>query len=746
MNDTGCSFRRVFIGSVYRAATVRERKGERARYFGSSSSYRRGSDGAPIPLCRNTSVRFLVHLIATICVASAVPPVARAGVFDRYELAGSFELPEGTTTFDALADGRLIVLVGADVYMETGPHDRVFTLHGTLPGADLNAFGPSFVRPSPDGTKIAVGNCGGASFGNFEVGVFDLATVVGTWFAANHTDGRWIDDTRIALTASDFSNGSSVTVLDTLSADPVSPINTVVIDSVGGASGGIAFDAGGNLVTANGLSSIGPSGTGTIKAFRFEEWTAPLAGGDPLNFETDGTFIVDVLGGVSLGFDDHGNLLVGGADAAPDDDAVAIVRAARINAALLGISPVDASDVAQVRRLDPITDNDFNFYAVGYNAPLSEMYVRDFGATTVHVYRDPTRGPGAFATSVVSHEPAPGQFVGDPAFNDPARTLGPPKGGGRQAADNSSIVTLGGFGGSITLGFDHTVVDDPFNRFGMDAIVFGNAFWPGGEPHDHWAEAATIEISLDANVNGLADDAWFLIPGSHIADPAAQLLIATWDDDVDDAAFPPALASWIPPGSTGVWTTRAFELPADLFGSPVVVNPSPDMGVEGIFGYADYSPTLLLGDLDGDDVVDQSATLPDRFYTVPDDSLTVGVTPGSGGGDAFDIAWAVDPETGLPADLPGFDFIRLTTAVDVVTMFFAEKSAEIDAVADAAPDTFGDFDDDRDIDLRDWSAMQLCIGRGGAAAAGCVRLDREPDDVIDLADVAAWTLRVTGPR
>ena len=68
--------------------------------------------------------------------------------------------------------------------------------------------------------------------------------------------------------------------------------------------------------------------------------------------------------------------------------------------------------------------------------------------------------------------------------------------------------TLGGFGGTITLIFDHTVEDDPLNPFGMDAIVFGNAFWHGGDWNSHWAECATIEISLDVNGNSEADDPW----------------------------------------------------------------------------------------------------------------------------------------------------------------------------------------------------------------------------------------------
>lgn len=350
-----------------------------------------------------------------------------------------------------------------------------------------------------------------------------------------------------------------------------------------------------------------------------------------------------------------------------------------------------------------------------------------------------------FADTVLEFAPAPGQFVNHPDFNDPARTLGPPSGGGASAPNNTSVVSLGGFGGYIILGFDHTIVDHPLNPFGMDAIVYGNAYWVGGDPHRHWAECATIEISADENGNGLADDEWFLIPGSHITDPSSQLVAQQWDDNTEDTRFPPGDDLWIPPGYSGTWNTQAFALPISLFGSTVVTNPNGGGTSEGIFGYADYSPTLVLGDINGDNIVDDPTIPPGEFYTSPDDPHTVGITAGSGGGDAFDIAWAVDPWTGEPAGLTGFDFIRLTNAVDSVSPIFGEKSAEIDAVADVAPDPFGDADDDGDIDLADAAFLQNCFGANTIDAPECERLDREPNRLVDQADAGAFIRRMTGP-
>ncbi|MGE3109114.1 MAG: GC-type dockerin domain-anchored protein [Phycisphaerales bacterium] len=305
-----------------------------------------------------------------------------------------------------------------------------------------------------------------------------------------------------------------------------------------------------------------------------------------------------------------------------------------------------------------------------------------------------------FASRVVGFDPAPGQFATSPLFNDPARALGPPIGGGTHAPDNTKLVSLGGLGGSITLAFDHLVRNDPLNPLGLDAIVFGNAVWVTANPNRRFAEAATIEISRDLNANGLADDPWYLIPGSHLGTipptPLARF-VQTWDDNTADATYPPDRADWIPPGRSGLWITSAFRLPDDPFavGAAGILDNPLGLGatVEGAWGYADMSPVLILGDTNADNIVDSPLT-PEQFYTIPDDPRAVGIGPGfgdpaglGGGGDAFDIDWAIDPATGRPPDPPldGFNFIRITTAAWRVHPLLGELSAEIAGVADVRP-------------------------------------------------------------
>ena len=122
--------------------------------------------------------------------------------------------------------------------------------------------------------------------------------------------------------------------------------------------------------------------------------------------------------------------------------------------------------------------------------------------------------------------------------------------------------------------------------------------------------------------------------------------------------------------------------------TPIVVNPlGVNASAQGVWGYADCSPTLVRGDLDADGVADDETISPEDFYTLPGDALLAGVTPGSSGGDGFSLLWAVDPLTGLAPNPPldGFDFIRITTGADNVSGPLGETSTEIGGVAEAIP-------------------------------------------------------------
>ncbi len=276
-----------------------------------------------------------------------------------------------------------------------------------------------------------------------------------------------------------------------------------------------------------------------------------------------------------------------------------------------------------------------------------------FTALVVLSYASSAEDP--WADAVLDYSPADPVNAG---FDTPEKAPGEPVGGGTFSANNSSLVCLGVQGGSITLGFDTPVTDDPLNPMGLDCIVFGNAFWVNGDPQIKWQEPALIEISRDVNGNGLADDPWYLIPGSkdyrydtppEHTEPAGTL------NDAD-------------PENILAGTVENPNLLLDA-------DPSNDQD-EYLWGYAEMTPAI---------------TKYRDNYVRPDDPYEVGITEYSGGGDAFDIAWAVDA-LGAPASLQEFDFIRLTAFIDRDFGALGYATPEVDAVADVAPDVDADGD------------------------------------------------------
>ncbi|MEM6313069.1 MAG: PEP-CTERM sorting domain-containing protein [Planctomycetota bacterium] len=347
-------------------------------------------------------------LIAGVLAVAATSSAALAQDINDYTLARTFDLPAagpfsvGTVLFDDLPDGRLLTLNGFDVAVETASQSGTFMSIGSISGIDLG-FGPSFLQITPDGTQAAVG-----SNGNGSVLVFDTSDPsTSTSFAVQDFNAAWIDNTQLAIAnAAQAVNG--VQVLDTTTGSVTS-----IITNIGGASAGITFDAAGNLYTGNGFSfDTGTSDTGWIKAFSPAEWQSALGGGTAIDFETGGIPVANLLSAASLGFDDAGNLFVGGADffgTSGDLGYAALVDADAITDALANPSslpPIDANSPTDVLRQfasPQSTIDGFQSPAWSFNQATSELYLRYFqdGEVQAFVVPEPSSltvlGVGALA-------------------------------------------------------------------------------------------------------------------------------------------------------------------------------------------------------------------------------------------------------------------------------------------------------------------------------------------------------------
>lgn len=103
-----------------------------------------------------------------------------------------------------------------------------------------------------------------------------------------------------------------------------------------------------------------------------------------------------------------------------------------------------------------------------------------------------------YITHVWEYCPAPGQFVNSmPEYEDGDDANDLRMKAEEAIADNNrGMISLGGWGGYVVLGFDHMIVDVPDAN---DLLVLGNAFTGSAEP-------GIVMVSYDANANGKPDD------------------------------------------------------------------------------------------------------------------------------------------------------------------------------------------------------------------------------------------------
>ena len=121
-----------------------------------------------------------------------------------------------------------------------------------------------------------------------------------------------------------------------------------------------------------------------------------------------------------------------------------------------------------------------------------------------------------YATEVFEYTPAPGQYIND------TRTGGMPAGmntpdeaalWAKDRLEKKLYVSLGAFGGYITVGFDHEVIN---SKGDYDFAIFGNAFLSAMGSSN---EPGTVWVMEDSNGNGFPDDIWYELRGSEYYDP-----------------------------------------------------------------------------------------------------------------------------------------------------------------------------------------------------------------------------------
>ena len=250
---------------------------------------------------------------------------------------------------------------------------------------------------------------------------------------------------------------------------------------------------------------------------------------------------------------------------------------------------------------------------------------------------------------VFEYMPAPGQFVnllpkyesGDDAKIMALKCL--------NALQSGNMITLGGFGGYITAGFNAPV----FNQEGPDFRIDGNAYNGNAEPGVVW-------VSTDENGNGIPDDVWYEIWGSEQKEGRAT---TGFNITYNKPSVPEGDSDWTGTGgATGSITHNQFHAQPyypEWYDSPSV----------------SFTATLL-----PDNVTFKNGTyVMSSFGYGYVDNL-----PNSPENSAFDIDWAVNPD-GTPANLDHIDFIKIQNGVIGCNNTTGELSTEVSAIFNLNP-------------------------------------------------------------
>lgn len=129
---------------------------------------------------------------------------------------------------------------------------------------------------------------------------------------------------------------------------------------------------------------------------------------------------------------------------------------------------------------------------------------KDYGAS---YYRPATIDSNPYCTKAFEYTPAPGQFINETktgGFDGTQTTAEAACAYAEERFAKSIWVSLGGFGGYVVVGFDHSIE----NTGGYDFAVLGNSFSGSSEPGIVW-------VMQDENGNGEPDDTWYELAGSE---------------------------------------------------------------------------------------------------------------------------------------------------------------------------------------------------------------------------------------
>jgi hypothetical protein len=268
---------------------------------------------------------------------------------------------------------------------------------------------------------------------------------------------------------------------------------------------------------------------------------------------------------------------------------------------------------------------------------------------------------------VYEYKPAPGQFVNDgysATTMDEAINFAE-----TQLFENESYVTLGGFGGFLVSGFDHSVM----NIQGNDFMIMGNPFVG---PNGCSCEPGIVMVMQDENGNGKPDDTWYELKGGNHDDASTiRNYSITYQRPTDgpgdviwtDNQGGSGQVSYIPAFHAQMyypeWISQdTYTLTGTLLAHRTIQDPVTGFWSNEPFaeGYADNLPAEKNASGSYDLVFDNE-------------------------GNKFDIDNAIN-SNGKSMELTHIDFVKVYTALNIEAGWLGENSTEVFGIEDINPE------------------------------------------------------------
>lgn len=308
-------------------------------------------------------------------------------------------------------------------------------------------------------------------------------------------------------------------------------------------------------------------------------------------------------------------------------------------------------------------------------------------------------------STVLEYVPAPGQFTNAlPEWEDGDDAAAMATKAYNYMVPDESMISLGGYGGYVVVGFDHTIVNVENVR---DIYLEGNAFQADAtSTRGGSCEPGVVLVAYDINGNGLPDDnEWFEIRGSEYDNSMLDYECTYYRPDTDDADIrwtdnrgnedyvyksvyhsQPYWPQWLLDQET--LTFRGIRLPDN--GVDESGNGTYFVLSQFDYGYADNAPNLLDGSWNDEAKID--------------------------------IDWAIDLN-GNSVKMPGVDFVKIYTGVNQYNGWLGECSTEVCRVIDAHVTREGSLpvlDESVQIDQSVLDAFLAAYGDGNTSSAATI--------------------------